>query len=160
MPPKTALLTKEQIDKMKNEFCQMDLDGDGTITTEELANCLRTMRVKLKLSEGEIRRTLKEIDKDGNGTVDVKEYFMNMKDKTNKDLIYRALCQRAFVRKEFHRFDADGSGFITKDELIQVIKSRTGMELSGFQLDEMLKDNDKNDDGQISYEEFVALLTK
>ena len=42
--PKTQLLTKEQIEKMKNEFLQLDLDNDGTITVDELGNCLRSMR--------------------------------------------------------------------------------------------------------------------
>ena len=158
--PKTQLLTKEQIEKMKNEFLQLDLDNDGTITVDELGNCLRSMRVKLKLSEGEIKKTLKEIDKDGNGTIDLKEYMQNMKDKTNKDLIFRALCQRSFIRKEFHKFDADGSGFITRDELIEVIRSRIGMQLSTYQVDDLLKDNDENDDGKINYEEFVCLMMK
>ena len=158
--PKTALLTKDKINQMKNEFILLDADGDGTISTEELRTVLRTMRVKFQLTEGAINKLIKEIDQDGNGTIDIKEYMTNMKDKTNKDVIHRALIQRSSVRKEFHKFDADGSGHITRDELMQVIKSRKGLELSEHQLSELLDEADADDDGKINYEEFVVMMTK
>ena len=52
------------------------------------------------------------------------------KNKTNHDLIHRALVQRSRVRKEFERFDADQSGYITKQEVLNVIVAVH--ELMGF----------------------------
>ena len=160
MPPKKELLTKEDIKKMKKEFLSLDCDGDGTISSQEISDVLRSMRVKLKLTETDITNALKELDSDGSGTIDLKEYFKRMKNKTNHDLIHRALVIRSVLRKDFIRFDEDKSGFISKDELIQVIKERTGRELSAYQIDEMLKESDENSDGKISFEEFVILMTK
>ena len=158
--PKTEHLSKDKINQMKNEFLLLDSDGDGVVSTEELAGVLRSMRVKFKLSDGEIRKLIKEIDTDGNGQIDVKEYMNNMKDKTNKDAIFRALLQRLSIRKQFHKFDADGSGCITRDELIEVLKSRSNLGLTDHQIDELLGDCDVNDDGKIDYEEFVVMMTK
>ena len=64
-------------------------------------------------------------------------------------------CQEAFSA-----FDKDNSGFITRDELVQVVKDRTGMAISERHLEGMLQGCDENDDGQMDYEEFCTLMTK
>ena len=158
--PKTEHLSKEKITQYRNEFLLLDTDGDGTVSCVELATVLRTMRVKFKLTEGGINKMIKELDKDGSGTITVEEYMNNMKDKTNKDCIHRALIQRSSIRRDFHKYDADGSGFITRDELKQVLKKRSNMDFSEQQLQAMLDDADSNSDGRINYEEFVVMMTK
>ena len=62
-------LTNAQIEKMKTEFLRLDVDGDGTITVDELANVLRAMRPHLDITEADITRTLKDIDRDGDGNI-------------------------------------------------------------------------------------------
>ena len=158
--PKTEHLSKEKISAYRNEFLLLDTDGDGSVSTRELADVLRTMRVKFKLSEGDIRKIIKEIDVDGNGSITVDEYMNNMKDKTNKDAIHRALIQRSSIRREFHKYDADGSGYISKDELKQVLKKRSKLDFSDYQIQELLEDADMDDNGKIDYEEFVVMMTK
>ena len=71
-------LKESKINEMKNEFLKLDIDGDGSISLEELGKILRSMKGKLKVSEEEIEKVLKEIDKDKDGYIDVKEYFANM----------------------------------------------------------------------------------
>ena len=68
---------------------------------------------------------LKEIDKDNDGYIDVKEYFANMENSTSKNLIHRALVQRSKARKAFEKFDKDGSGFVTTEELLEVFEDHT-----------------------------------
>ena len=145
---------------MKSEFLALDADGDGTITVSELENVLRSMRGKLKASDADIKRAIKEIDKDGDGTIDLEEYMKSRKNKTNMDLIHRALVQRSRVRKEFERFDADNSGYITKEELMALIQARAAVTITSEQIDKMMLDSDENHDGKINYEEFVLIMTK
>ena len=145
---------------MKSEFLALDADGDGTITVSELENVLRSMRGKLKASDADIKRAIKEIDKDGDGTIDLEEYMKSRKNKTNMDLIHRALVQRSRVRKEFERFDADQSGYITKEELMALIQARAAVTITSEQIDKMMSDSDENHDGMINYEEFVLIMTK
>ena len=75
-------------------------------------------------------------------------------------MIHRALVQRLRIRKEFERFDKDNSGFITKQELLEVLKARGIQTVTLEQIDELLKEIDKDRSGEIDYEEFVLLMTK
>ena len=127
---------------------------------EELETLLRSMRIKLRQSESDIRKTLKIIDTNGDGTVDMGELNGIIEQYDTDGIIYKALSQRSEIRKEFEKYDRDRSGFITKDELVNVVKDRTGVEVSEKHLERMLKDCDDNDDNQINYEEFCTLMTK
>ena len=158
--PLSKPISDKELEKLQKEFLELDKDGDGTITVEELGNVLRSMKSILKVSESEIKRVLRDIDKDGDGTINIKEYFANMKNKTNRHLIHRALVHRSKARKQFMKFDKDGSGYITMEEIKQVFEERTGGTVTIEQVETMLKDSDKNSDGKINYEEFVIMMTK
>ena len=153
-------LTKQQIENVKNEFLLLDVDGDGTITVDELAGVLRSMKTELQASEKDIERALKDVDQDGDGTIDLEEYLKSRKYKTNKDLLHRALVARSKIRKEFEEYDRDHSGFVTKDELIEVIQTRTGVTVTMKQTEKIVQDTDCDQDGKINYEEFVLLMTR
>ena len=158
--PLSKPISDKEVAKLQKEFLELDGDGDGTITVEELGNVLRSMRSTLKVSESEIKRVLKDIDKDGDGIINMKEYFANMKNKTNRHLIHRALVQRSTARKQFMKFDKDGSGYITMQEIKQVFEERTGGSVAIEQVEAMLKDSDRDSDGKINYEEFVIMMTR
>lgn len=159
MPLYQKQLKTDEIEAMKKEFLELDLDGDGTITIAELGTVLRSMRKKLKASESEIKRVLRDVDMDGDGTVNLKEYFLSMKNSSNCNLIHRALVQRSKARKQFKKWDKDGSGYITVEEVKLVIEERTGCHVSTERVEKMLEDSDKDSDGRINYEEFVAMMT-
>ena len=55
------------------------------------------------------------------------------------------------LREAFNAFDNDGSGFISKDELKQVMKA-TGANLSEKEIDEMIQAADFDGDNQVSFE--------
>ena len=162
-PPRgrrASTITPVEMEELKLEFQGIDRDGNGEVSVEELEVLLRSMRVKLRLSESEIRRSLKIIDTNGDGTVDMKELTNIIEQYDTDGVIYKALSQRLEIRKEFQKYDQDNSGFITRDELVQVVKDRTGMAISERHLEGMLKGCDENDDGQMDYEEFCTLMTK
>jgi len=151
-------LTDDKIEKMKKEFLLLDVDGDGTITINELARVLRSMKTRLAVTEADIQRTLKDIDRDGDGTIDIEEYVKSRKNKTNRDVLHRALSARARIRRQFNRYDKDKSGYVTKDELIEVIKATSGVTLTSEQTEKIIQNNDQDSDGKIDYEEFVLLM--
>ena len=157
MAPKSQL-TEEQVEKLKTEFLSLDVDGDGTITIEELAKILRSMKRKLAISDNDIERTLKDIDQDGDGTIDLEEYLKRQKQKTKKDILHRALLTRSRIRKEFEKYDKDQSGYVSPDELMSVIQARVGFTVTLEQTEKIIQDKDKDSDGKIDYEEFVLLM--
>lgn len=58
----------------------------------------------------------------------------------------------------FQHFDTDHSGFITADEVEKALKTLGGA--SSADVAEMIRQYDSNNDGQIDYNEFVAMLRK
>ena len=153
--PSDALVKKLQAD-----FLNLDADGDGQISTNELENILRSLHVILKLNYADIQCVIKEMDKDGNGIIEMSEYFRYMSNKNHQDIMFRVLFHRSRMYKEFQRFDKDGSGFITEDELADVIKSTTGMEVSPYQLRQLICDSDTDNDGKINFLEFAMFMAK
>ena len=161
MPYKPAKkLDDKDILKLQKEFLECDLDGDGKITREELKDVLRSLKGKMKVTEANIERVVKEADADADGQIDLREYYHNMTNSDNKNVIHRALLMRSKARKAFEQYDTDGSGSITWDEMKQVFEERLGRKLEVKEVKEMMKETDENDDGMVDYNEFLTLMCK
>ena len=134
-------------------FNQIDLNGDGKITGEELY-----LGLKKRLNSD----TLIE---------DVKNIFSNL-DMNNDGYIEYEEFVRASVSKEkfmgenvlkfaFRYFDKDDSGKITFKEIETVFKnSVTDKEHMEEALNKMIFEVDINRDGKISFEEFSKVMKK
>lgn len=57
------------------------------------------------------------------------------------------------IKECFDTFDADGSGAIDKDEIKKVCEA-LGVDASGAEIDELIKQADSDGDGKIQYKEF------
>ena len=55
-------------------------------------------------------------------------------------------------------FDANGDGLINRSELSQVM-ANLGEKLTDEEVDDMIREADINGDGQVTYEEFVTMMT-
>ncbi|MFI6326397.1 EF-hand domain-containing protein [Nonomuraea sp. NPDC050556] len=62
------------------------------------------------------------------------------------------------AREEFARFDTDGDGLITPDEIRKVNRALGTKGLNDSEIDAMIKIADQDGDGLIRLEEFVALV--
>ena len=58
----------------------------------------------------------------------------------------------------FSVFDKDGNGYISSAELRHVM-TNLGEKLTDEEVDEMIREADIDGDGQVNYEEFVAMMT-
>ncbi|VAH93373.1 unnamed protein product [Triticum turgidum subsp. durum] len=116
-------------------------------------NKLKKMALRViaeSLSEEEIgglRELFKMIDADNSGTITFDEL---------KDGLKRVEREENLV-SAFSFFDKDGSGFITIDELSHACRK---FGLDDVHLEDMIKDVDQNNDGQIDYSEFTAMMRK
>ena len=154
-------ITRDLVLTLKKEFLQLDADGDGQVLTEEVERLLHSMRRVLKVTQGDIRCAVKAMDRNGDGVINIKEYLHTSRNTKDGDLIYRALAERAKIRKEFTAYDIDGNGIISKEEFLKKIKKRRVV--SPDQIDGLLKEiseNDADGNGEIDFEEFVALMCK
>ncbi|CAI0430928.1 unnamed protein product [Linum tenue] len=139
-------LSEEEIGGLKELFRMIDTDNSGTITFEELKDGLK--RVGSELMESEIMDLMNAADIDNSGSIDYGE-FLAATVHLNK------LEREENLASAFSFFDKDGSGYITIDELQQACKE---FGLSELHLDEMIKEIDQDNDGQIDYGEFAAMM--
>ncbi|KAL1569481.1 Calcium-dependent protein kinase 12 [Salvia divinorum] len=141
-------LSEEEIGGLRELFRMIDTDDSGTITFDELKEGLK--RVGSELMESEIKDLMEAADIDNSGTIDYGE-FLAATVHLNK------LEREENLLSAFSFFDKDGSGYITIDELQQACKD---FGLSELNLDEMIKEIDQDNDGQIDYGEFAAMMRK
>ncbi|CAK9176074.1 unnamed protein product [Ilex paraguariensis] len=140
-------LSEEEIKGLKATFTSMDTDSSGTITYEELKTGLA--RLGSKLSEYEVKQLMEAADVDGSGTIDYIEFITAT--------MHRHKLERdEHLYKAFQYFDKDNSGFISKDELKSAMKEYgMGDEAT---IREIITEVDTDNDGNIDYEEFCAMM--
>ena len=142
-------LTEDKINEFKEAFEIFDKDKDGYITTKELGDIMKNLGQTP--SEAELQDMINEVDIDGNGTIDFKEFLglmaRKMRDNDSEEELIEA----------FKVFDRDGNGLISNVELQHVMTS-LGENVTMDEVDEMIKEADLGGDGYINYEEFVKMI--
>ena len=59
--------------------------------------------------------------------------------------------------ERFKRYDKDGDGFVTHQELKDFAMKRR-LSITDREIEEMIKDADTNEDGKVSFEEYKAMM--
>ena len=131
------------------ELSQNFKDGDGSITTKELGTVMRSLGQTP--TEAGLQEMIKEVDANGDGTIDFPE-FLNLMAKKMQDS-----DTEEDLKEAFKVFDKDNDGYISAAELRHVL-TNIGEKLTDEEVDEMIKEADIDGDGQINYEEFVKMM--
>jgi calmodulin len=145
----TSTILQEQIAEFKEAFSLFDKDGDGSITTKELGTVMRSLGQTP--TEAGLQEMIKEVDANGDGTIDFPE-FLNLMAKKMQDT-----DTEDDLKEAFKVFDKDNDGYISAAELRHVL-TNIGEKLSDEEVDEMIREADIDGDGQINYEEFVKMM--
>ncbi|KZV56512.1 hypothetical protein F511_22343 [Dorcoceras hygrometricum] len=141
-------LSIEEVEIMRDMFALMDTDRDGKVSYEELKAGLR--KVGSQLAEPEIKLLMDVADVDGNGVLDYGEFV-------TVTIHLQRMENDEHFRRAFMFFDRDGSGYIELDELREVLADESG-EMDNDALNDIMLEVDTDKDGQISYDEFVAMM--
>ena len=145
--------------QMKKEFLALDLDGNGDISVQELESLLRSIKRKLRMTENQIMKMVKQTDKNGDGSVDLEEFLNLVETAEQKRVIHKELIQRSGVRQAFMKYDKDGSGTITRDEFRRVVEDKYQTTMRANQIDKLMEEADKDNSGNISYDEFLSAFS-
>merc|ERR1711974_61200 len=92
------------------------------------------------------------VDTDGNGQIDFSEFITMMARRMSE-----VQGEDDDLRAAFKVFDKDGNGFISPQELRQVMIN-LGEKLSEEEIDSMIREADSNGDGQVDFEEFSRMM--
>ncbi|XP_053301954.1 calglandulin [Pleuronectes platessa] len=144
-------LTHEQIAEYKGVFEMFDEEGNGDVTTKELERLIRLMRINP--TNRELCQPAKDVDKDGKQIFNCDSFLGLMA------LIHqRTKNQDAELRAAFKVFDKYAKGYIDWSTLKYVL-TNAGEPLNEIEAEQMMKEADKDGEGAIDYEEFVAMMT-
>ncbi|KAG8073291.1 hypothetical protein GUJ93_ZPchr0006g45916 [Zizania palustris] len=139
-------LSEEEIAGLREMFKAVDTKNRGAITFGELRECLRRYGAEFK--DTEISNIMEAADKDNNATINYEEFIA-------ATLPLNKIEREEHLIAAFTYFDKDGSGYITVDKL-QRACGEHNMEDSF--LEDIILEVDQNNDGQIDYAEFVAMM--
>eukprot|EP00184_Porphyridium_aerugineum_P008633 CAMPEP_0184692570 /NCGR_PEP_ID=MMETSP0313-20130426/994_1 /TAXON_ID=2792 /ORGANISM="Porphyridium aerugineum, Strain SAG 1380-2" /LENGTH=522 /DNA_ID=CAMNT_0027150409 /DNA_START=284 /DNA_END=1852 /DNA_ORIENTATION=- len=141
-------LKKEELDELKKMFEAVDTDGSGNISIAELRTAMK--KAGSKFTDQEVEEMLQTYDVDGDGTIDYSEFVSAMTNINKLNTVEN-------IQKAFHQFDKDGDGTITAEEVLHALRD---CHIDIEKAKEIVKSADKNNDGQIDYEEFYAMMVE
>ncbi|CAH8642257.1 unnamed protein product [Schistosoma curassoni] len=129
-------------------FHAIDKDKNGFLTREEIAQCLKEVGVCPNVAD----KIIKETDMNSDGKISLEEYLNAL-----RKLPPREKCVARW-NEVFQSIDKDGSGKVSIKELDEFLKS-SGMDIDQKSLHNWMTQNDKNKDGELDYDEFLAYST-
>jgi len=146
-----AGLDEEEMEEIKEAFNLFDTDGKGTIDIRELKAAFRALGFQVK--KAEIRTLLQNIDKETAATITFDEFLEMATPKVqNRD-------EREEIMKVFALFDDENKGAISFRNLKRVA-TELGENLTDEELQEMIDEADRDQDGVINEEEFYRVMRK
>jgi len=141
-------LSQEEIEELKEAFNLFDTDGSGTIDAKELKAAMESLGYKDKNKM--VYQMIENIKGD---QIDF-EQFLDMMTAKISDT-----DSREEIMKVFRLFDEGETGYITLSNLERVARE-LGETLTTDELREMIERADLDNDGKISPDEFVNIMTK
>jgi len=137
-------ISNEERALVRQHFVNLDQNKQGTITLSELKEVLVE---KFHISNEETLHIFNALDSDRDEVIHYSDFLAAMV-STQIAMHDDLLCTA------FNKFDTDRSGYITLDNLKQIV----GETFEGESVEELLKEADQLKDDRISYAEFVSYL--
>ncbi|WMV06693.1 hypothetical protein MTR67_000092 [Solanum verrucosum] len=139
-------MVEEELQQVFNKF---DINGDGKISFSELGFIMASLGTAV--TEEESIEMINEVDGDGDGFIDLREFIeLNTKNIDSDEVMEN-------LKDAFSVFDVDKNGSISAEELQKVMKS-IGEVCSLDECRKMIGGVDCDGDGMIDFEEFKVMM--
>jgi len=141
------LLSVEQVKSYKEAFSIFDKNNSGYISTKELGQVMRSLR--MHPTEQELSDMIHEINQNDNGQISFDEFLLMMAKKAkDPDLLEKAL-------EAFRVFDKQNKGFIGVNDIRNILLN-LGEKLSAIEVEELLSDLEEvNGENELDYKSFL-----
>eukprot|EP00347_Sterkiella_histriomuscorum_P014917 403359020 len=146
----SQLLSKSEKENLAKIFKAIDKNGDGKLSLEEILEGYDLFFGK-NMDKSDIEKMFKSVDIDESGFIDYSEFVVAAMNEKN-------LLTNEKLQAAFRMFDKDGSGFISSEEIKEILGF--GKTLSEEAVNEIIRQVDANGDGQISFEEFSQMMKR
>ncbi|XP_017867866.1 PREDICTED: neo-calmodulin [Drosophila arizonae] len=139
-------LNEDQMNEVRDAFGAFDPNNTGKIKGKEMGLAMRTLGYCP--TEAELYDLIDEIDMDGDGEIEFMEFVMMITKRME------GLTKIENLRVIFKLFDRDDDGFIAANEMRNVMHN-LGERCSEEEFNEMMKEVDADNDGKLSFQDFV-----
>ena len=150
---KTPPLDNKERARLEETFCFLDKDGSGSITTKELGAVMRDLNHGQPLSEVEIANMVREVDADGDHTINRDEFY---------DLVTKEMSEGHKVSEVIKMFEklerdsADRREFISTKDLKDIML-HIDETVHHHEIEELfLVEAGDKDTNEITYEKLLA----
>lgn len=148
-----AQMNEGQIEALRDAFIELDTNGDGHLSYQEVHEGLT--RHSLDIPE-----SLQDILSEISTSAEIADSICYT------EFVSAALDRRTFDQEElcwqaFGQLDTDHDGVITEKELLVVLEDDFLEQIADREaIKKMIEENDLNGDGQVDFDEFVAMMRK
>jgi len=146
------MIPSEERDSLLQIFHALDLNGDGQLSREELLIGFKEI-MNSEDPEAEVDAIFKAIDNNYSGTIEYSEFLMATINRHNM------LCEDKLA-SVFKFIDQNGNGFLELDEIKEILNPDKRLEIDDQVWYNIIKEVDQDDDGKLSYTEFVNMMVK
>merc|ERR1719281_1433815 len=144
-------LGEDEVMEIKEAFDLFDKDRSGEITVGEMLDAMRSLGYDTE--HGDAAQHVKNLDTDGSGALEFSEFYELLTARFSENTTKEEL-QRVFAL-----FDTDKTGEISLANM-RAIADQVGDSVSDDELGDIVLKNDMNNDGQLTFDDFYAVLTK
>lgn len=150
-------MNDSEIQHLRDMFEAMDQDHDGMVTFEQLRSVIEAQQ---KRQDGQptlqrnVTSMIENMERSGTSTgrINYTDFLAATLDK--KHYQEERICWEAF-----QMFDRNGDGFISRQDLTQVLhSSEVETLLTSVVVDHILERHDTDGDGNIDFEDFLAMM--
>lgn len=136
------------LSELRKAFELFDKNKDGTINLHELGDVMKSLGRDPTTEE--LQDIIDNYDVDGNKVVDFEEFLKLMGELPAENMTE--------LRHVFAIFDKNGDGYISKSEMKSAMK-KINENFNDEEIDDIIKEADLDDDGEVNFNEFVVLMT-
>jgi calcium-dependent protein kinase len=146
----SQLINKEESKKLSETFRNIDKNGDGKLSREELLEAYKSTMGKEAALE-EVENIMKAVDVNGSGFIDYTEFVTAC---AKKD----AMLSVENLESAFKAFDSDNSGKITAGELREMLGGEASAQNDVWV--KLIAEVDQDKDGEIDIREFKDMMVR
>ena len=143
--------TPDLSSQLKYGFSLLDGNNDGVIDINDLKSSLT--KLGFHPTDEEVEEMMSIMKTKETGKIDFKEFSSMVTEKMHTG------ATEDEIKDTLQVFDKDGNGFISSAELRQAL-TNFGQKLNQDEIDEMIREVDHDNDGQINYNEFMSMMKR
>ena len=144
-------IPEDKVAEYKESFDMFDRNKKGKITINDITKIMKNFGYPL--SKDEAKKMVSSVDSSGDGEVDFEEFVMLMEKHIHN-------ISDDPVLQAFRDFDKNDDGKITNHEFRYILTHVGDNKFSDKDVDELFKECEIKDEGELEYENFIMFWRK